>query len=179
MEPRRGDGEGHEGLSDSWIEMQLTPLASRKGSSSDLDHSAATLEKLLKDAQREHLSSSPVLSLASHASSHHSPKELLSPSSESPIHVPIPGQRVLSEQQITEWMWDWSSRPENIPPCDFGQLKHPDKPLDVARDKERGRHSEMVGLWSMPLMTTLLVTHACTFTVGAALMLLLVRRYYS
>ncbi|GFS13069.1 histone-lysine N-methyltransferase SETMAR [Elysia marginata] len=172
-------------LNDSWVELhyQSSPLKSAgqpvetMSSSTDpvcdiitpqlpLSCSTGSMERLLIDAQRE--SRTPSRPNSNQSSQGGSPKSPSSPNSE------WSNDDWRSKQDPgTEWMWDWSSRPEVQQSVDSmcEKFRHPGSlgskrhsPLSVRNTKVMSK----TGVFSLANLPTLLLTHACTFFLGAA-----------
>ncbi|KAK6185348.1 hypothetical protein SNE40_007601 [Patella caerulea] len=165
--------ETSEELNESWVELQQNPsmVSSLQG---DLPHSHSSyngnLEKLLIEAQRE--SRTPSRPNSKESSTRGSPKSPHSPNNE------WVGDWREKQDPGTDWIWDWSSRPEIQPNSDWtGRFKHP-----TAKPGRHGlsvRHTRVMknGVFSIENLPTLLLTHACTFFLGAAMMLIYVKKY--
>ncbi|XP_064477691.1 BCL2/adenovirus E1B 19 kDa protein-interacting protein 3-like [Ornithodoros turicata] len=98
-------------LNESWVELYYGASSSDRATP-PLSGNAHILEKLLLEAQRE--------SNASSAKGSGSPKSPHSPCSE-----PLTFTLNKEEKQIpTDWIWDWSSRPDQQPPKDW-KFRHP------------------------------------------------------
>ncbi|XP_051524157.1 BCL2/adenovirus E1B 19 kDa protein-interacting protein 3-like [Myxocyprinus asiaticus] len=70
-----------------------------------------------------------------------------------------------SDRRVSaEWVWDWSSRPENLPPKEF-VFHHPKQSLSVRKTEvmKRGLFSSDVLLILLP---SLLASHALTLGLG-------------
>ncbi|XP_062319694.1 BCL2 interacting protein 4 [Osmerus eperlanus] len=126
------DSSTEESLQGSWIELHYGTSSQGPqgtGSGEQISSMQVDLEKLLLDAQHESGRSS-----SKGSSQCNSP-----PRSQTPLHLcrGSEGNSSQSEEDYQErrqeveslmkknadWIWDWSSRPENNPPKQF-QLKH-------------------------------------------------------
>merc|ERR1712126_11910 len=125
------------------------------------------MEKLLMEAQRESSrSSSRNTSVASSRGSPHSPNnEWAGEGAQGQAPPTI---------QTADWIWDWSSRPESMPPSGYERgFKHPRR----SRLSVRNTGVMRSGPFSLENLPALLVTHACTFFMGAAVMLIYLKKY--
>ncbi|KAK3724295.1 hypothetical protein RRG08_043292 [Elysia crispata] len=179
-------------LNDSWVELhyQSSPLKSGQpveilSSSTDPSYdvcpalpiscSTGSMERLLIDAQRE--SRTPSRPNSNQSSQGGSPKSPSSPNSE------WSNEEWRSKQDPgTEWMWDWSSRPEVHQSVDsmYEKFRHPSSlgskrhsPLSVRNTKAMSK----TRLFSLANLPTLLLTHACTFFLGAAAVIIYFKKY--
>ncbi|XP_792026.4 BCL2/adenovirus E1B 19 kDa protein-interacting protein 3 isoform X1 [Strongylocentrotus purpuratus] len=95
------------------------------------------MEKLLMEAQRESRSTSREGSQGGSPKGPHSPVLSSNPSAPNSVYsngsgekqqgVPVlMGQGEGAKGREENWIWDWSSRPEPLPPKEF-RFKHPDK----------------------------------------------------
>ncbi|XP_028651153.1 BCL2/adenovirus E1B 19 kDa protein-interacting protein 3 [Erpetoichthys calabaricus] len=138
-----------ENLQGSWVELHFSnngnDFAPQNGSQEQPPASidSGDMEKMLLDAQHESGRSS------SRGSSHcDSP-----PRSQTPLHlrrgseVPSSGEKNSSQSEEdylerrkevehlmkrnSDWIWDWSSRPENVPPKEF-LLRHPKRSASLS-----------------------------------------------
>ncbi|XP_064603746.1 BCL2/adenovirus E1B 19 kDa protein-interacting protein 3-like [Liolophura sinensis] len=156
---------GHsEDLNESWVE--LGPRETDGVTSHSVHH--GNLEKLLIEAQRESRSSSQQTSTASSLrgspKSPHSPNNELAPSD----------FRTIQEEPGTDWIWDWSSMPTAQPPSDWGsRFKHPKK----NRLSVRNTRVMQNGVFCLENLPTLLLSHAASFFLGAAVMLVYLKKY--
>lgn len=128
--------EVEDPLNESWVELNLssqggsgvvTPNSVNNAGGRPLPiHCTTNMEKLLMEAQRDQSRST------SRGSSRggSSPKSPHSPV----LSSDIPGSTLSSHSgasessqgvRNTEWIWDWSSRPEHAPPKEF-RFKHPE-----------------------------------------------------
>lgn len=190
-----------EPLNDSWVELHFQNQLGRSAATTEKSGEPPSysgeppsfsrpisihngqMEKLLLEAQKEgSRSSSRVPSTAaSTASSRGSPKSPHSPNNELaslPIGTiqegPIGSGAVLGSGQEADWIWDWSSRPEALPPSQWGsQFKHPRR----ARLSVRNTGVMRSGPFCLENLPTLLLTHACTFIMGAAVMFMYLKKY--
>ncbi|XP_065118646.1 BCL2/adenovirus E1B 19 kDa protein-interacting protein 3 [Paramisgurnus dabryanus] len=130
-----------ENLQGSWVELHFnggssTPKGSAEEQSASTAPSGGDLEKMLLDAQHESGRSSSRGSLPCDSP----------PRSQTPLHlrrgseVHSSGEKNSSQSEEdylerrrevetlmkknADWIWDWSSRPENLPPKEF-LLRHP------------------------------------------------------
>ncbi|XP_060082441.1 BCL2/adenovirus E1B 19 kDa protein-interacting protein 3-like [Ylistrum balloti] len=157
--------DASEDLHDSWVELNnsgpqdpLVPQSIYNGN----------LEKLLIDAQKE--SRTPSRANSKESSARGSPKSPHSPNNEL-------ATQDSDRDPGTDWIWDWSSRPEAHPPSDWnGRFKH-----RICREKMTSRNSRVSksGVFTIDNLPQLLLTHACSFFLGAAVMFVCLKRYCS
>lgn len=165
---------GEELLSDSWIEFcsngvkspgRVTPLPFTFGDE---------YLRLLREAQRESNQSSRVVSLTS--SRRDTPKE----SPKSPPNSPNLTEDELRGVYInywnkdgdfvnvnnTDWIWEWSSRPDQMPPKGWN-FQHPKRrPQGYSMRLARfGKNS----LFSREVLYSLLLTNVLSLLIGAGL----------
>lgn len=104
-----------EDLQESWVE--LAPPSRGSGSSiTTCTDTGVILERLLIDAQQSLQSLQSVPSSAKD-SRRHSPKSLQSPHVEFETGFETIKYRLTTRD--TDWIWDWSSRPEALPPKEW------------------------------------------------------------
>lgn len=181
-----------DSLTESWIGFNQTPTAVQGDNDSVATSSpvkltsvnSKALEKLLLEAQKESsYGSSRIDSLASSRASPHSQH---SPTTEQSAN---PGIENVTSLQIEDhvlpleegdhldnvnWIWDWSSRPEAVPPSSL-QFKHPTTKRHRLSIRRTGFMRGIVfTLENLPL---LIFTHACSFVLGAASMAYYLRRF--
>lgn len=139
-------------VEESWVELSggITPPVE-----SQFVY-GGNLEKLLIEAQRESRSSSRPNSKESSARG--SPKGLHSPTNE------LSNGETSQENRDpgTDWIWDWSSRPEALPPSDLVErLKH--------RGKNGTKNSKYIRKEDAYSLKYIIVSNACSFMVGIGL----------
>lgn len=186
-----------DSLNDSWVELQFQQKQMQQGLSVDvgpalgkslpLSLPPSTMEKLLLEAQREFSASSSRIGSATAstaASSRGSPKSPHSPCADSSSSLGLLSEvSSLKVKEVpqsappeaTDWIWEWSSRPEAQPPSgEWGsKLKHPHQHKLSAR-KMRVMNAGVFSLENLPI---LIFTHACTFFLGAATMFFFLKKY--
>ncbi|XP_076372390.1 BCL2/adenovirus E1B 19 kDa protein-interacting protein 3-like [Tachypleus tridentatus] len=167
-----------ESLPESWGELNMASRESTRTCTTPVLLGGSTIngniEKMLWEAQRESNQSSAI---ASRKSSHgSSPKSPCSPVSEPP-HTPnelffINKEDLFGKKQVvTDWIWDWSSRPDQLPPKEW-KFKHPQRAgLSL-------RHSKVVkhGLFSTEVLSILVLTNLLSLILGAGIGLFFGRR---
>jgi len=187
MDTVQNNGSKEDNLNDSWVDLHFRSGGSTPRSinvqgnplendvPSFLQH--GQMEKLLLEAQRE--SSRSTSSQASLSSSTRaSPKSPHSPTNELATDTlrSLQEQKgeVLESLQGSDWIWDWSSRPEVMPPNEMArQFKHKKRSNLSVRNSRAMKE----GLFRMENLPTLLFTHACTFLMGAAVMFIYFKKY--
>lgn len=170
-----------EGLGESWVELgpspdRTTPLPFASGEE---------YLRLLREAQRESNQSSARVSLASsHRASPKSPPN--SPNTELCLEEDLKGVYInysnkvrnndgelVCDDRSTDWIWDWSSRPDQIPPKDW-KFVHPRRKMLSIRTARVGK----VGLFSREMMYTILLTNMLSLILGTGVGVWLSRRSY-
>lgn len=164
-----------EGLGESWIELcqsqdRTTPLPFSP---------ADEYLRLLREAQRESNQSSARHSLAS--SKKGSPKSPPnSPNTELSIDEDLKGVYInynnkegewVGVEKNTDWIWDWSSRPDQFPPKDW-KFRHPTRKSLSIRTAKVGK----VAIFSREMMYTLLITNVLSLLIGTGMGIWLSRR---
>uniref|UniRef100_A0A0B7BP30 BCL2/adenovirus E1B 19 kDa protein-interacting protein 3 n=1 Tax=Arion vulgaris TaxID=1028688 RepID=A0A0B7BP30_9EUPU len=176
------NAEKSENLIDSWVELSCDQHGNvEKDTVPELSNIGlavsyiSSMEKLLIDAQRESATTSM---LNSNKTSHQgSPKSPASPnnewSSEEWRSTQNPG---------TDWIWDWSSRPEVQQSFDnlSDRFRHPGRKVCCTPFTAPNSHVlKRTQLFSWANLPTLLFTHACTFVLGAAAVFIYFKKYCS
>ncbi|KAF4518429.1 hypothetical protein B566_EDAN002082 [Ephemera danica] len=137
--------------------------------------------RLLREAQRESNQSSARVSIAGSSrrdtprgGSPKSPPN--SPNTELTEEIDIvKGYYINKELESTDWVWDWSSRPDQAPPKDW-RFRHPSPPL--GRRSYSMRHAKVgkTSLFSREVLYTLLLTNVLSLIIGAGIGVWLCRR---
>ncbi|XP_026284556.2 BCL2/adenovirus E1B 19 kDa protein-interacting protein 3 isoform X1 [Frankliniella occidentalis] len=130
--------------------------------------------RLLREAQREsNQSSARVSPRSSPKSPPNSPNtELSSEDDLRGVYINIKDSDLGVERSVTsDWIWDWSSRPDQIPPKDW-KFKHPQKKTFSIRQAKIGNNS----LFSKEVLYTLFITNVMTLLLGTGVGLWLSRR---
>ncbi|XP_064630141.1 BCL2/adenovirus E1B 19 kDa protein-interacting protein 3-like [Lineus longissimus] len=160
-----------ENLNDSWVELHYQNHGhgpDQSGVTSVHSVHNGNMERLLMEAQRDSSSKASSNASSRGASSRGSPRGPHSPNSE------LATGEVGKEIVVSDWIWDWSSRPETNPPSEW-KFKHP-KPR---HHKLSVRNTGVMrsGIFRMENLPMLLLTHACTFFLGAATMFIYLKKY--
>ncbi|XP_077302703.1 BCL2 interacting protein 3 isoform X2 [Arctopsyche grandis] len=155
---------------ESWVE-----LGARSGT--PLPSAAEEYLRLLREAQRESNNSSARQSLAS--SRIDSPKSPpnspnTEPSTEDElkgIYINFCGNKE-GELNSAQWVWQWSSRPDQLPPTDWN-FKHPVQkaPLSLRRARLGGKP-----LFGRDIIAPLLLSNILSLLIGAGIGIWLYRR---
>jgi len=128
------------------------------------------LEKMLIEAQRE--SRTPSFANSKESSARGSPKSPHSPNSEW-----APADWRTKQDVGTDWIWDWSSGPEIKPSSDWNEkFRHPGGKPRRTVPNTRKAPVVKTGLFSFENLPSLLLTHACTFFLGAAVMFIYLKK---
>ncbi|XP_006099067.1 BCL2/adenovirus E1B 19 kDa protein-interacting protein 3 [Myotis lucifugus] len=110
-------GLQEESLQGSWVELHFSSNGNGSSVPASVSIYNGDMEKILLDAQHESGRSS---SKSSHCDS--PPRSHSSQSEEDYIERRKEVESILKKN--SDWIWDWSSRPENIPPKEF-LFRHP------------------------------------------------------
>ncbi|KAK9532544.1 hypothetical protein VZT92_009924 [Zoarces viviparus] len=155
------------GLYGSWVELEelITAVSRRESPAGPQDSVSSTLqgelERILLEAQLECERSRDSSTQEGTPRSTGSPR----PSSEHDSDC-ITIQEEAERRVDTDWVWDWSSRPENMPPKEF-MFQHPKQQRSLSMRKtevmKRGIFSSDVFLILVP---ALLASHLLTLGVG-------------
>lgn len=177
-----------DSLCDSWVELNAQSCVTPPDRTTPLPF--ATSEeylRLLKEAQRESGQSSAQISKAS--SRIDTPRESGSPKSppnspntelstgEDPlkgvyINYSNKDELVANFDKSTDWIWDWSSRPDQAPPKDW-KFRHPKSKKSYSmRYAKVGKNS----LFSKEVMYTLFVSNIISILLGTGVGMWLSRR---
>ncbi|ESO94689.1 hypothetical protein LOTGIDRAFT_205439 [Lottia gigantea] len=166
--------DNSDDLNESWVELQQNSLSTQIDPELPRSQSAynGNFEKLLQEAQRE--SRTPSRPNSKESSTRTSPKNPGSPTNEW-----VSGSWREKQDPGTDWIWDWSSRPEILPNSDWnGKFKHPGaKPIKHTLSVRHSKAMKKGGIFNFENIPTLLLTHACTFFLGAAVMFVYVKKY--
>ncbi|EEB14955.1 BCL2/adenovirus E1B 19 kDa protein-interacting protein, putative [Pediculus humanus corporis] len=181
--PKSNNKLTDEILGDSWVELNTTGNGSTPDRVTPLPFtSGEEYLRLLREAQRESNQSSARVSLASSRrdSPRDSPKSPPnSPNTELNTEDEFRGvyinylckDGVLNLDSNSDWIWDWSSRPEQAPPKDW-KFKHPKRKTYSIRNAKVGRNS----LFSKEVLYTLFITNFISLLLGTGVGLWLSRR---
>lgn len=176
-------------LGESWVELGQTSSGIQlieRGKSKNMLPSppciAANEEylRLLREAQRESNQSSTRVSVA--GSSRHTPRGSPksppnSPNNELSSDEELKGYYINKELENTDWVWDWSSRPDSAPPKDW-KFKHPSNGSSMRRSYYSIRHAKVgkTSLFSREVLYTLLLTNVLSVIIGTGIGVWLCRR---
>ncbi|XP_064425735.1 BCL2/adenovirus E1B 19 kDa protein-interacting protein 3-like [Latimeria chalumnae] len=182
-------GSMDNSLQGSWVELAYSRSGSRRGSSSGgLEHvpssssmHAGDLEEILLDAQRESEKTS-----SRSGSSRDSPPLLPSPqlshclmemenrsTADSSSTQSEEDQRETHEEEEgllrknEQWLWDWASRPEHLPPKEF-VFRHPKQStaLSIRKSSMMKRGGFFSSEILVVVLPSLLLTHLLTLGLG-------------
>lgn len=163
-----------ESLGESWVDITscASPIsfqsADRVTPVPFISSSGDEYLRLLREAQRESNSSSRVLSKESSIKG--SPKSPPnSPNNELEddlrgvyINYSNRGGELYNLDKSTDWIWDWSSRPDQAPPKNW-KFIHPKKKTYSMRNAKVGKD----GLFSKEVLYTLFLTNILSILFGA------------
>ncbi|KAK7791442.1 hypothetical protein R5R35_010926 [Gryllus longicercus] len=160
-------------LGESWVELgsqgRVTPLPFCSGEE---------YLRLLREAQRESNQSSARVSLAS--SRRGSPKSPPNSPNTELVDDELKGVYInycykdgdfINVERSTDWIWDWSSRPDQVPPKDW-KFKHPKRKTYSIRHAKVGKNS----LFSKEVLYTLFLTNFISLLLGTGVGMWLSRR---
>jgi BCL2/adenovirus E1B protein-interacting protein 3 len=127
---------------------------------------SSSVERLLLEAQKESSCASSVYN-NSRESSQESPKSVHSPASELNINADANSQGS-NEARASNWVLNWSSRPEIVPPSDL-PAAHDTNHAAPKRHRLSIRNTRVMRgiLFVVEHLPVLIVTHACSFLLGA------------
>lgn len=154
-----------ESLNDSWEEVshvEVNPVSYFPGSG---------VENMLRDAQREGSESSVSRSNPSEHGSVDGGSRTPSPTSDD-----HPGLNILSTQSgiarrtqgSTDWIWDWSSRPDIQPPKKW-KLHHPTPCLSIRNSKAKQTISNKI-------ISVLILSNIMSLVVGIGIGIFIIKR---
>ncbi|XP_036792901.1 BCL2/adenovirus E1B 19 kDa protein-interacting protein 3 isoform X1 [Oncorhynchus mykiss] len=167
-----GSQTPEDGLYDSWVELEelLSAVSSRASLTGQEQDTASwalqgELQRILLEAQLESKDSPPQVVTPPQTVA--SPPHSEGSSSTDCVTIQVQSEEEGERGLISEWVWDWSSRPENVPPKEF-VFQHPKQQsgsLSVRKSEvmKRGLFSSDV---LMILIPSLLVSHLLTLGVG-------------
>lgn len=174
---------GGSPLSKSWVDLQSNCLHSPGRVTPPFASAGEEYLRLLKEAQRESNQSSARVSRApsSIGSLKGSPKSPPnSPNTEPSTEEDLKEVYInyyskdgdfIKVEKSTDWIWDWSSRPDQTPPKDW-KFVHPKKKTYSMRHAKVGK----VGLFSKELVYTLIVTNFLSILIGTGVGIWLTKR---
>ncbi|XP_011445562.1 BCL2/adenovirus E1B 19 kDa protein-interacting protein 3-like [Crassostrea angulata] len=145
-----------EDFQDSWVDLESS--GNSTGALHSIHNGNSEVEKLLIEAQKE--SRSPSRANSKESSAQGSPKSPHSPNNE------------LQESRDpgTEWIWDWSSRPEANPPLEWKErFKRPATSV-------RNTRVMKTMFFSWENLPYIVCSSTIAFISGAAMMFLIMRR---
>lgn len=175
-------------VAESWVEVSDPPTSPIPGRAAHLPHGPEDYLRLLREAQRDSNQSSALVSLASTRknSPHSSPK---SPPN-SPNTEPINEGEELKGFYInycskedanldnTDWVWDWSSRPEQQAPKEW-KLVHPEGRIPMKKPYGYSIRFAKVGgtsVFSRQVLYTMVITNLISLLLGTGIGFWLSRR---
>ncbi|XP_054709523.1 BCL2/adenovirus E1B 19 kDa protein-interacting protein 3-like [Uloborus diversus] len=165
-----------ENLNDSWVDLNVSGELSRGSDGSQKRStpissliSSGKLEKLLWEAQRESCHSS--LGGSGISSHRESPKSPRSPTEEHVLEEMMPCQfGVVRRHGSTDWIWDWSSKPDQRPPKEW-KLHHPKPTLSLRNSK-----AAKSGLFSTEMLTIIFFSNLLSVLIGTGIGLYISKR---
>lgn len=169
-------------LQDSWVELHYRNGNNGNGQTGVAEPQTSqliypeNLEKLLIEAQKESANASR--NNSREASARGSPKSPHSPSIELASNTSSQDER--ERDPGMEWMWDWSSRPEAIPPRDFnGKFKHPmTRKSKLSVRNTPVMRSGIFRVFQLENLPILLFSHACAVFLGAAGLFIYLKKFH-
>lgn len=171
-----------DGLGESWVELSTHGTTTAPCTSPDRVTplpftSGEEYLRLLREAQRESNQSSARVSLSS--SRRDSPKSPPNSPNTELVDDEFKGvyinysykDGVVNVENNSDWIWDWSSRPDQAPPKDW-KFKHPKRKTYSIRHAKVGKNS----LFSKEVLYTLFITNVISLLLGTGVGLWLSRR---
>ncbi|KAI5741266.1 hypothetical protein M8J76_011970 [Diaphorina citri] len=162
-----------DSLCESWVELNAQSCVTSERTTPLPFASSEEYLRLLKEAQRESGHSSAQISKAS--SRIDTPRDSFSPNRvshhASVITASCRDELVANFDKSTDWIWDWSSRPDQAPPKDW-KFRHPKSKSYSMRYAKVGKNS----LFSKEVMYTLFVTNIISILLGTGVGMWLSRR---
>ncbi|XP_065218565.1 BCL2/adenovirus E1B 19 kDa protein-interacting protein 3 isoform X1 [Planococcus citri] len=174
---------GGSPLSKSWVDLHSHCLHSPGRVTPPFVSAGEEYLRLLKEAQRDSNQSSARISRASSnvASLKGSPKSPPnSPNTEPCTEEDLKDVYInyyskegdfIKVDKSTDWIWDWSSRPDSLPPKDW-KFVHPKKKTYSMRNAKVGS----IGLFSKEVLYTLIVTNFLSIIIGTGVGIWLTKR---
>jgi len=162
-------------LNGSWVELYHQSIP--PDTVTESIHNG-NMEKLLIEAQMESRTPSrPNSTVSSNRGSPKlptSPKEWVNTETPQVETIGTETETIGADPIGTDWIWDWSSRPEIMPQGDWsGLYKHPRRYRLSVRNTKVMRD----GIFCAENLPTLLISHACSFVLGAAVMFMYLKKY--
>ncbi|XP_057704466.1 BCL2 interacting protein 4 [Corythoichthys intestinalis] len=169
------DAQSEENLQGSWVELHFSGAASQRSQELVLPTSTQQqddVENMLLDAQHESGRNS-----SGGSSQCNSPCRALTP----PVSRSSGGSSLQSDEDLQErrqevelmmkknadWIWDWSSRPENNPPKEF-LLKHPKRstPLSIRNSSVMRKGGVLSPDFLQLFLPSLIISHILAIGLG-------------
>ncbi|CAL1567689.1 unnamed protein product [Knipowitschia caucasica] len=146
-----------ESLYGSWVELEELMAAATTLQDSASSSLQGELERILQEAQLES------------EMSRDSPPQVVRDSPRPPSDQDSDCVLIQEEPERrgdTDWVWDWSSRPENMPPREF-VFQHPKQPRSLSvRKTEVMKRRIFSSDVLLVLVPSLLASHLLTLGVG-------------
>ncbi|XP_071947690.1 BCL2/adenovirus E1B 19 kDa protein-interacting protein 3-like [Antedon mediterranea] len=171
--------ENEDNLSESWVELNYgqDALNGSQGRAV-INVNRATMEKLLMEAQRESRNTSRGSSQGGSPKGSHSPVasapgsiapgSLGSGLSTGSSNEKAPGNLLPGQiaARGSDWIWEWSSRPELRPSKDYSRLKHPEK-SGLSIRKSKAMKSELLSAdFLRVFIPSMLLTNILSVGIG-------------
>ncbi|XP_061915181.1 BCL2 interacting protein 4 [Entelurus aequoreus] len=169
------DASSEDNLQGSWVELHFSGAASHGGQELATPTSAQEddMENMLLDAQHESgRNSSGGSSQCNSPLRGHTPLLVWRGSGGSSLQSDEDLQERRQEVELmmnknADWIWDWSSRPENNPPKEF-LLKHPKRstPLSIRNTGAMKRGGVLSADFLQLFLPSLIISHILAIGLG-------------
>nr|CAH0113155.1 unnamed protein product [Daphnia galeata] len=174
---------------ESWVEVSEQPTSPTAERPTHLPHGPDDYLRLLREAQRDSNQSSALVSLASTRknSPHSSPKSPPNSPNTEPagegeelkgFYINYCTKDGTSLENDTDWVWDWSSRPESQAPKEW-KFMHPEGRIPIKKPYGYSIRFAKVGgtsVFSRQVLYTMVITNLVTLLLGTGIGFWLSRR---
>lgn len=176
-------------VAESWVEVSDPPTSPTPERTTHLPHGSEDYLRLLREAQRDSNQSSALVSLASTRknSPHSSPKSPPNSPNTEPVsdgeelkgfYINYCSKEDASLETNTDWVWDWSSRPEQQAPKEW-KFIHPEGRIPMKKPYGYSIRFAKVGgtsVFSRQVLYTMVLTNLISLLLGTGIGFWLSRR---